>query len=62
MKILGKLLCWLGIHTIDEKRWSEKEIWGEDVFETNLCLRCNQLTIRHNGKRKSFRRLLNKLK
>ena len=60
--MIGKILCWFGYHKVDETKWTEKEIWGDETFETNCCKRCEEFTYKYNGKRRNFRKILRKLR
>ena len=61
MNLLYRILCWLGFHKIDETKWSEKDIWKNNVFETNCCIRCKKIIFKRNGKKRSFKNIKKKI-
>ena len=45
--IIGKILCWVGIHKLDEDEWQDSYSWGEEyLHSTNCCVRCNKMVQR----------------
>lgn len=42
--IIGKFLCWLGIHKLDEDEWHDAYGWNEEYLHSNnFCKRCNKM-------------------
>jgi hypothetical protein len=53
--IIGKFLCWIGIHKLDENDWTD--IWEEDGYsgkvctgQKNWCKRCGEYITRKEQK------------
>ena len=53
--LIGKFLCWIGIHKLDEKDWTD--IWEEDGYsgevytgQKNWCKRCGKYMTRKEQK------------
>ncbi len=45
--IIGKFLCCIGIHKLDEEEWHNNYGWGEEyLHSTNCCVRCNKMVQR----------------
>ena len=34
--IIGKILCWVGVHKLDENDWTD--IWEEDGYSGEVCI------------------------
>lgn len=58
--MFGKILCRIGIHHLDRTRWL-KEIWNRNIFETNICERCNKEIYKYNDKIIKCKSILKKL-
>ena len=42
--IIGKFLCWIGIHKLDEDEWRDSYGWREEyLHSTNYCVICNKM-------------------
>ena len=43
-KLIGKVLCFFGIHKYDKYDWGDHYGWGEVyLFSTNFCKRCDKI-------------------
>ena len=48
--IIGKFLCWLGTHELDEDEWHDAYGWNEEYLHSNnFCKRCNKMIQRRLG-------------